>query len=32
MENALAFMKQCRTFSTIEKKGRALCPAKTLFY
>jgi hypothetical protein len=32
MENALAFimfMKKGRSFSTFEKKGRALCPAKT---
>jgi hypothetical protein len=31
MENALAFMKKGRAFSTFEKKGRALCPAKTLY-
>jgi hypothetical protein len=29
MENALAFMKKDGAFSTFEKKGRALCPAKT---
>jgi hypothetical protein len=29
MENALAFMKKGRAFSTFEKKT-ALCPAKTL--
>jgi hypothetical protein len=27
--NASAFMKKGRAFSTFEKKGRALCPAKT---
>jgi hypothetical protein len=32
MENALAFLKKGREFSTFEKKGRAPYPAKTKIF